>query len=308
MRRAIRCFAWTLIAASLLAPAAEAQVKRVGQINGIGLIDYSHPRKLHTGDWVRYHATGSSATGYKDDYTVTVAIVGEERFWGEDCFWVETVTERPGRGPVALATMMSYEIFKDPEALRNLQVYQRKMIVGSDDEGQPMVQLMKRPPESLKIRNRKRGSEHAYFDTLGTDTVMVPAGSFDVRRMRIRQASSTSGDNGDSTKYEEVHETRTAALSDRIPVTGLAREDIDYLYQAKTWLIGRSNDLPPLTLEHSVGRANLIAMGGGYVSNILKPEWQHDLVPEKPAAKPAAARRAATAAPKPKPKAATPAR
>ncbi len=308
MRRAIRCFAWTLIAATLLSPGAHAQVKRAGQINGIGLIDYSRPREFKTGQWVRYHITGKSATGYTDDYTVTVAIVGQERFWGEDGFWVETVTERPDRGPSVLATLMSFEIFKDPEALRNLQVYQRKMISGVDQDGLPVVQLMKRPPESLKMRVRKRGAEHAYFDTLGTDTVMVPAGSFDVRMMRIRQAVSSSGDTGDSSKIETVSETRLAALSDRIPVTGLAREDIEYLYKSKTWLIGRSNDDSLLTMEHSVGRANLVEMGEGYKSHLLKPEWQRDLLPAKSPAKAATVRRAVPAASRPKPAPARPAR
>lgn len=288
MRRAIRCLVWTLLAASLFAPAAHAQAKRVGPVNGIGLIDYSNPRNLRVGQWVRYHATGSSATGYTDDYVVTVAIPGMERFWGEDCFWVETITEREGRGPVAIATLMSFEIFKDPEALKNLQVYQRKMINGTDDQGQPEVQLMRRPTESLRARVRTRGSERLYIDTLGTDTVSVPAGSYEVLRVRYRQAASTNSDIGDSTKYEEVRDSRVASLSPLVPVTGMAREDIDYLYQAKSWLIGRSNELPLLTMDHSVGRANLVATGDGYVSGLLKPEWQHGLEPEKPAARPAA--------------------
>ncbi len=306
MRRAIRCSVWILIAAALLPTAPSAEVRRPSMINAIGLLDYSRKPDLKVGQYAKYHFTSTTATGYTDDYVVTVAVVGEERFWGEDCFWLETSNEPKGRPPIVVATLMSYDIFKDPDATRNMLVYQRKMVNGLDDEGKPQIQLMKRPAESLKQRNRTMATSHVYFDTLGTDTVQVPGGNFTAHVLRIRQASSTSGDTRDSTQYTELRETRTVQLSDRVPVTGVVREDVDYLYQRKTWLIGRSDTGQLVTLEHAIGRGNLLESGAGYQSALLPPEMQHGLPPAGKAAvvaerTPAPAKRA-TPARRPAPK------
>ncbi len=291
MRRAIRCIVWALLATVGSTAMASAQTNAMKSINGIGLIDYGHPPRFKTGQWVKYHLTSKAETGASDDYTVTVAIVGEERFWGEDGFWVETLTEYPGRPSSIVATLMSFDIFKDPDPVRNMQMYQRKLVTGLDDNNLPEVQLMKRPPESIRMRNKHMGTAHLYFDTLGVDTAMVPGGSFDVRKIRIRQGSSTTADTGDSTRYDEMRETRVTYQTVRVPITGLAREDIDYFLERTNWLIGRSGTGQKVTVEHSRGRANLIAMGDGYKSALLPLEWQHDLpgaATPKAAAPPAA--------------------
>ncbi len=277
MRRAIQGIAGALLALALLPAAALPQGVQLKTVNAIGLLDYGRPPTFKTGQWVKYRMIGQSANGTVDDYFVTIAIVGEERFWGEECFWIQTVTERAKGSPAVVATLMSYDIFKDPEAQKNLQSYQRKMIVGLDEEGRPDVQIMKRPRESLLQRDSKKIASHVYFDTLGTDTVQVPAGTFDVIKIRIRQGSSTSSDTPDSTQYTEMRETRVAYMAGKVPVSGLAREDVDYLLQRKTWLIGKSGTGDMLTLEHATGRANLIASGTGYKTDLLPPEWQHDL-------------------------------
>lgn len=293
MRRAIRLSAWTLIAVALLPALASAEVRRPNQINAIGLIDYGRKPDFKVGQYVKYHFTSSTATGYADDYVVTVAIVGMERFWGEDCFWVETVTAPRGHPSNAVCTLMSYDIFKDPDALRNMLVYQRQMVNGLDEDGNPQIELMKRPPESLKLRDKKMASEHVHFDTLGTDTVQCPVGLFHTRTLRIRQASSTSADSRDSTMYQELRETRMVALSDKVPVTGVAREDVDYLFQRKTWLIGRSEAGDMVTLEHAVGRGVLIEQGTNYKSSMLPESMQHGLPPEVASAEPSKPARAA---------------
>ena len=106
MPRATRLAAVALGLLALLPLQPRAAQQKVELVNGIGLIDYSQKPHFKVGDWVRYHVTGSSETGMHDDYEVTVLIGGEERFWGEDCFWVETWTEPASGGSRAVATLM----------------------------------------------------------------------------------------------------------------------------------------------------------------------------------------------------------
>jgi hypothetical protein len=279
MRRAIPGLLAALLALAAAPSLVRAQGGSVAAVNGIGLIDYGSRPKFEVGQFVRYHVTGESQTGYTDDYVVTVGIVGEERFWGEDCFWVETVTEHsdPSKPGTMLATLMSYAVFDDRDALRNMQLYMRKSIAEIDEQGRPVQQIMKRPPGTLKARDRAMTTLRMAFDTLGTDTVIVPAGSFDTRIVRIQQGSSNRADHGDSTQYTELRETRLTHLSSKVPVTGLVREDIDYVLKRRTWLIGRSQTGEMNTLEHSKGRANLIEFGSGRKSQLLTEAMQKSL-------------------------------
>jgi hypothetical protein len=278
MRRATLAMACALSALLTQSLPARAQVSGK-TMNGIGLIDFSRTPDLKPGQWVRYHVTASSATGSEDDYVMTVGIPGMERFWGDDCFWVETVTESKNGPMQSVATLMSYSIFDDPDPQRNLQMFQRKLVMGLDVNGAPEVTVTRRPPESLRLRSKHAATVHLYFDTLGTDTVRVPFGLFDARKIRIRQGAGNTSDRGDSTQYEEMYETRVDFLTPKVPVTGLAREDIDYLYQAKTWLIGRSNSGELMTKEHSIGKAELIGTGMGFKSTLLPATWQADRRP-----------------------------
>src|SRR5262249_10125138 len=83
--------AWAALLALALLPAASTA--SMGPIDGIGLIDYSSPPDFRVGTWAKYHIVGHSQMGLEDDYFVTVIIAGEEEFWGERCFWVETHTD-----------------------------------------------------------------------------------------------------------------------------------------------------------------------------------------------------------------------
>ena len=134
MRRARWIFAWNVLAL-LSASAAFAASQSVNFINGVGLIDYTSHPVLKPGAWVKYHVTGASQMGSKDDYDVTVLIPGEERFWGEDCFWVETWTEQKGKPPMAVATLISYDVFTDSLPTIRSQYYLRKSIDGMTPDG-----------------------------------------------------------------------------------------------------------------------------------------------------------------------------
>src|SRR5437667_8431576 len=92
-----------LVALILAAPPVRA-ITSESKVDGIGLIDYSKKPDLHVGSWVKYHVKAKSDKGAVDDYSVTMLIAGEEKFWGEDCFWLETWTEIPGQGMFPQAT------------------------------------------------------------------------------------------------------------------------------------------------------------------------------------------------------------
>jgi hypothetical protein len=137
MHRAIRSFA--LVAVALLALAAPAWAQNLGKgIDGIGLIDYSRKPVFKVGTYTEYHVTGHSSKGNSEDYKMVVGIAGEERFWGDDCFWVETVTENNAEeGGSSGASLMSYSIFSDSLPVQHLQYFVRKSINDVDDRGNP---------------------------------------------------------------------------------------------------------------------------------------------------------------------------
>ncbi|MGH3055633.1 MAG: hypothetical protein ACRDL7_11715, partial [Gaiellaceae bacterium] len=92
MLRAIRTFA--LLALAALSFASPTSAQNVGKtMDGIGLIDYSHRAGVKVGLSVEYRVTGHSSKGHSEDYRMVVGMAGEERFWGDDGFWIETITQ-----------------------------------------------------------------------------------------------------------------------------------------------------------------------------------------------------------------------
>src|SRR5213594_1988671 len=63
------------------------------RMNAIGLIDFGGRPTFQVGVFAKYHMSALSAHGVVDDYTLTVMIAGEEEWWGEECFWIETWTK-----------------------------------------------------------------------------------------------------------------------------------------------------------------------------------------------------------------------
>ena len=296
MRHAIRWLGLMLFAAALLPTGLKAAA--VQQVNGIGLIDYRRKPDFKVGDWVRYRITGSNMTGGKDDYLVTVLIAGEENLWGEDGFWVETWTEPKNQPPMGAATLMSYAIFEDSLPVHRMLLYQRKAINELSEDGSPIQVVLRRSPASLKLRTPFDDRIAMDVDTLGEDTVAVPRGDFRCVKIRTRQGKSTTRDVGDSTDYTEVWDIRTGFMNPKIPITSLAREEIETSYQQRKWQIGRSENAPPLRyLDRSLGEARLVDYGSGLKSRMLPESMQKSLP----------SRRAGTGAPaKPKPAVKTP--
>ena len=282
MRRAMTWLGVALCAAALL-PTAPT-VAAVKQVNGIGLIDYRRKPDFKVGDWVRYRITGTNTTGARDDYLVTVIIAGEECFWGEDGFWVETWTEPRGEPPQGTATLMSYSIFDDSLPVQRMQLYQRKAINEADEHGIPVQVVLRRSPASLKLRTPFDSEIRMDVDTLGPDTVLVPRGAFQVTKVRARQGKSTTRDVGDSTDYTEVWDTRVDYITHKVPITSLVREEIESSFQRRKWQIGRSADAPPMRyLDRSIGEALLVDFGAGMKSQILPESMQKSLKGRKSA-------------------------
>ena len=222
MRRAAR---FLLAAISLLAIGRSALAQSADQvIDASGMMDYMRPPDFKVGTWVKYHVKSTSLQGYEDDYTVTVLAAGEEVFWGEPCFWVETWVERKDRPPRFAASLISFAAFGDTMATRHPIWFTRKTIEGYDENNLPDEAIVRRQANEMKLRAINYEQEHRdtwiYRDTLGTDTTTAPAGTFKGLKIKVLRPWAETTDRGDSTIYYERRETRTYYYSDRVPLTG----------------------------------------------------------------------------------------
>jgi len=294
-----------MLAALAFASGSWSAAPTVQMINGIGLIDYSRAPHFKVGDWVRYHVTSSSEMGASDDYSVTVLIAGEERFWGENCFWVETWTEAtdgPARG---VASLMSYDVFSDSFPNIRSQYYMRKTVEGSGDNGELQEEVVRRPGSTIRKRAWLYEGNDVAIDSLPGDTVSVPVGLFRCRPLRIQQGKGATLDHRDSSTYTEVREIRVSYLASEVPVTGIAKETIEKSIKRRSWAIGHSQDSQKLnTMDRSLGEARLVAFGSGLAGRILPPARQTSLKQQDAAqaraasAKPAPPKKAPAAKPK----------
>jgi hypothetical protein len=272
MRRAIAVLALLLAGAALLAVGVLAQGQTATRVNAIGFIDYGSRPTFKVGDWVRYHVTGESELGMRDDYELTILIAGEELFWGDSCFWVETWLNPQGGAPTTIATCLSYKIFQDSLPIQRLQMYQRKQINEVDQNGHPVEVVMEPAPSILRSRSLFKTPLMWDIDTLGTDSVSTPVGEFLGRKVTIRQGTSTTRSFGDSSRYDEVRENRTMWMDPRVPITHTVRESVENIVARRTWLIGRSGEGSPLLLrERGLGSARLVAMGSDGEPRLLPP-------------------------------------
>src|SRR5262249_25963603 len=163
-----------LAAATLYSPRSRAEGTVI--MNGIGLIDYRHRPTFKVGDWVKYRMRGHSELGMSDDYDLTLVIAGEEDFWGDPGFWVETWVDIAGVPPQTRASLMSYEIFGDTVATQRLLLYMRRVITMLNDDGTPKMEINKPTGSTLKARREVMNPIRFDLDTLGVDTVQTPRG------------------------------------------------------------------------------------------------------------------------------------
>jgi hypothetical protein len=292
MRRAVAFLAVAALGL-VAAEAPRAQQSAPERINAIGLIDYGAPPTFKVGDYARYHMSAQSALGVIDDYNVTVLIAGEEEWWGERCFWVETWTTSPKTGDQTAVSLMSYDIFADSLALPHMQLYVRKIVNGLKEDGSADQLVYKRPASTLKSRDPIGSAFKLQVDTLGTDTTTVPKGTFACTKLRFLQGRGATGAKGDSTDYTELREQRTTYMSAQVPITHIVREDIDQSFTRKAWKVGHSKDATPtMLLDRTLGSAQLIEYGTGLQSRLLPPSMRRSI----------AETRAAERKPTPKPR------
>jgi hypothetical protein len=222
----------------------------------IGAVDYARGRSVvQVGAWATYRMTTSDDKGVLNDCTVTVMIAGEEEWWGEECFWVETLTKLNNGSYGSAATLMSTAVFEDSLPQRNFLMYQRKRIAELDENGQAAQQTVRRSRGELKSRVPPDPGLTVLVDTLGTDTLKTAKGDLVCLKVRTESGFSTTGQSADSSQYEETREVRLTQVSPRIPVTSNAHEEIVISVSRRTWLIGHSSESRPLRL---VGRTKTV--------------------------------------------------
>lgn len=254
-------------------------------IDAVGMLDYSGPPKFHVGSWVKYRTVGKSLLGHSDDYTTTLLIAGEEIAWGEPCVWIETWVDRNGSS-TQTASLISYAAFGDTMTTNHLGWFLRKSINGLDEAGRPEITVAGREASELKLRKANWDAEpfRTHYDTLGTETVTIPLGTFKTLKVsRARGMGQTSdSETADSTTYYEQKITEIYYRSREIPITGLVKMDIDDLQRGKTWAIGHFNKDSLRVLERAQGSSTLVAMGRGDLLPKLVPErYRHPIADRK---------------------------
>ena len=215
-------------------------------MNGVGILDYTLKPTFKVGDYVRYVVTNYDENGDPTDhYNMTLLISGQEVWWGERCFFVETWVDDAKKQRSGAATLMSYAIYDDSLAQQHLQSYMRKTVLGYDEEKAQLTEVLVAPkPASLTARSTLSQPHIVKRDTLGADTVQTPMGLLHTRKILQHQSWGNSGGIGDSTVYKELHEERTLWTCDDVPMTRLARDETVNSETRRAWLIGRSRDVP----------------------------------------------------------------
>jgi hypothetical protein len=270
-----------LIAFSRPAPVRAAQGPD-DIINGIGLIDFGAKPTFKVGDWARYHMSGKSDAGVVHDYIVTVLVGGEEHWWGEDCFWLETWTDVDSTSGQSIASLMSYEVFRDSSAFANMQYYVRKLIMGLTEDGTPEQTVYKRPASGLKTRQLPSRAFKVQIDTLGTELVTVPKGSYDCRKIQLLEGRGATGALGDSTDYTELREVRTTFMNPQVPITHIVREDIEQSFTRKAWKVGYSKDATPtVTLNSSFSSGQLVDFGTGLEAQLVPKRLRKSIAEQR---------------------------
>ena len=272
MRRAVLVL--LLLAALPLAPQA---AKRDGPIDAIAMIDYTRGPRFKVGDWVRYHTKGNSHQGFQTDYQVVVLIAGEEMWWGEKCFWVETQASYSGVNPEITGSLISYAIFEDSLPQLRFGRYVRKFLEGIDDHGRYLQQPFRRSPQEIRNRSFAEVQPAWKIDTLGHDRVETPKGVFDAIKVSKVFSRKETAQEGDSTVYYEMQEHHTTWWSDQVPITRLVKIEQDNVQKRRVWMIGESANAPLNVAERATGGTELLEFGSGMKSHAIPERFQRPL-------------------------------
>jgi hypothetical protein len=236
------------------------------------MLDFSGPPNFHVGSWVKYHTVGKSLLGRSDDYTTTLLIAGEELAWGEPCVWLETWVDR-ARESTVTASLVSYAAFGDTMTNNHFGWFLRKSISGLDQDGKPELTLATREANELNLRKVNWDAEpsQVHTDTLGMETVTIPLGTYQTRKLLRSRGHGATVDQGDSSIYYEQKVYETQYRSREIPITSTVKIDLDDVQQGKSWLIGQFTRDSLKILERAQGSTTLVGMGRGDLRPKLVP-------------------------------------
>lgn len=285
MRRAVSILALTVLASVLMTVGLGAQQSSTQMFTGTSLVDFSKRPDWKVGSWVRYQMTGSSEKGYRDDYSVTLVLGGEEVFWGDSCFWLETWTQQPRQQRRVFAMLLSYSIFDDSIAWARPLLYARKYIGNISEEGLPRQEVYLRSTESLKSRKDIGADRKRTLQDLGVDTVQTQWGTIDTRKQMYTYFVGTTQIKGDSTIYEETRENTLTHYSDLIPITHIVRQDLERTDSHKAWLIGQSQDAPTRIRDKGLGRVALTGWGSDTTAVSVPQESRRTIFAQSPKGK-----------------------
>jgi hypothetical protein len=195
---------------------------------------------------------------------------------------------------MAMASLMPYGMFGDSMASKHVTWFLRKSIQGLQSDGTVQQVIHRRDDNQLYTRGSTKRDEpiETVRDTLGRASTNVPAGTFD-GCLKTRQVMRLieSATKADSSIYYERNEERIRFLTDDVPITSLAREDVDDHQLGRSWKLGESSKAGPLkTLERATGAFVLVGMGKGDVTPELVPERFRKTIREQDAAQKAPAK------------------
>lgn len=280
------------LCALLLAIASDVwSQEMVERMSGVGLIDFRDKPRFKVGDWVKYKFKSHTPDGRtRDDYEMTMIISGEEKFWGDDCFWVETWVKGKATPFKATAVCISYSVFGDTSWLQRLQVYHRKQ-ADVDPDGGIYQELVRR-----SMKYRATPGNHPSFtiltDTLGMDTATVAKGFYRVQKVERRQGIGKTEERADSTQRIENWDRWTLSLSRQVPITSLVREQHEKWTTRKAWKAGDSEHATTDDVFRATGMLELVDFGSGNMIPRLTPEYARGpLKGKKDTSRPARPRR-----------------
>ena len=239
-------------------------------LSGLAMIDYRAKPRFKVGDWVKYHFSSKTEDGRSEDYDLTLLVSGEERFWGDDCFWLETWARGRTLIPQKTAILMSYSIFGDSAWLQHLEVYQRKAAFMSEDK--VITQELRRRVLGGRATSDDRPSLTFITDTLGLDTLRVESGVYVCTKVTRKLGIGNVEERGDSTMRTENWERRTIDLTPRVPITSMLRNISERWVTRKTWKAGNSADAVSHDLLRGTGTLSLVGWGSGDLTPELTPE------------------------------------
>src|SRR5262249_13650043 len=161
------------------------------------------------------------------------------------------------------------------------------------EDGSPKIDINKPAASTLKARREVMNAVRCSLDRLGVESVQTRKGDFKAQKIVMHEGTGATQAVGDSTTYTEVRENRTSWYAMEVPITHLAREDVESINGRKSWLIGRSGDASSLAIrDRGLGSARLIDFGHGMSARLVPERLRHTI-----AGQVAAERAAAKAAP-----------